>query len=203
MAFKKIKQGTLLAPVPAVLVSTGHMDNGVVKDNLITIAWAGTVCSDPPMVSISIRKERHSYHQVMESGEYVIHLVGEGQLKATDYCGVKSGRNVDKFADCNLTRTKAEGMDYAPAVEECPLYLSCKVKHTMDLGSHTMFIAEIVGMGVQDYLIEENGRINLAKANLVAYAHGTYRKLGEALGFFGHSVASKETLERRMRELRQ
>ena len=198
MAFTSLTPGAMLCPVPAVMVSCASEKD---RPNIITIAWAGTVCSQPPMVSVAVRKERFSHHILMDSGEFVVNLVGEGQLRAMDYCGVKSGRDEDKFAACGLKQTKVAELQYAPAIAECPLYLACKTEQVLELGSHDLFLGRIVGMGVQEELLDANGRIDLQKAKLVAYSHGVYQALGPALGFFGYSVAAPEVLERRMKEL--
>ena len=168
------------------------------RPNLITLAWAGTICSDPPMVSISIRPSRLSHQLVKESGEFVINLVNEPLLKATDFCGVRSGRDVDKFEACNLHPMPIDGMTVTPAVAESPLSLACKVRSVHSLGSHDVFLAEIVTVIADQTLMDPNGKLNLNKAGLVAYTHGEYRALGRVLGFFGYSVASPEVLARRM-----
>ena len=199
MAFEQLKPGTLLCPVPAVMVSCASEND---KPNIITIAWAGTVCSQPPMVSVSVRKERHSHHIIKETGEFVVNLVGRDQLKACDYCGVKSGRDTDKFADCHLTPVAVPELQYTPAISESPLYLACKVEHVLELGSHDAFVARIVGMGVSKDIMDANGKIDLRKADLACYSHGVYYALGDAMGFFGYSVAADEVLERRMKELK-
>ena len=199
MAFELLKPGTLLCPVPAVMVSCASENE---RPNIITIAWAGTVCSQPPMLSISIRKERHSHHIIKETGEFVVNLVGREQLKACDYCGVKSGREVDKFAACNLTPVSVPEMQFTPAIAQSPLYLACKVEHVLELGSHDAFVSRIVGMGVSKDIMDETGKIDLRKADLTSYSHGVYYALGDAMGFFGYSVASPEVLERRMKELK-
>ena len=193
MAFRTIKPGTLLCPVPAA----EH------RPNIITIAWAGTVCSQPPMVSVGVRPDRFSHDIIRDSGEFVVNLVGEGQLKAADFCGVRSGRDTDKFAACGLTPVPVDGFAWAPAIAECPLYLACRVRQTLELGSHDLFIGEVVSVGVREELMDEEGRADLQKARLVAYSHGLYQPLGDALGFFGFSVAAPDVLERRMNELRQ
>ena len=193
MAFQTLSPGTLLSPVPAVMVSCAMPGK---RPNVITVAWAGTVCSDPPMLSISVRKERFSHHILLESGEFVVNLVGREQLQAADYCGV------DKFADCGLTAVPAQGMDCAPAIAQCPLYLACKTQQVIELGSHDLFIARIVGMGVREELLDEKGKIDLRRAGLTAYSHGVYYALGDAMGFFGYSVAAPEVRKRRMRELK-
>ena len=196
--FVHLKPGTLLAPVPAVMVSCA-LPGG--KPNIVTIAWAGTVNSEPPMCSISVRKERFSHDIILKSGEFVINLCGQDTLKALDFCGVKSGRDVDKFSACALTQASVPGFS-APAVGECPLYLACRVANVMDLGSHDMFLGRIEQVGVKPELLDEAGRIDFSKARLVAYNHGNYYALGQALGFFGYSVAAPDVLERRMKQLR-
>jgi flavin reductase (DIM6/NTAB) family NADH-FMN oxidoreductase RutF len=197
MPFVPFKTGTLLAPTPVVLV--GCAAPGAAP-NLITVAWTGIICSDPPMLSISVRRERHSYGLIAASGQFTVNLVSRSLLKACDFCGVRSGREVDKFKACGLTALPAEGLDLAPCVAESPLYLSCWVDRQMDLGSHTLFLANIVHVGVQQELLEENGRLALERADLVAYSHGDYHLLGPREGFFGFSVARPEVLERRMAE---
>lgn len=196
--FVSIKPGTLLAPVPAVMVSCQRPGE---KPNIITVAWAGTVCSDPPMCSISVRKERYSYDIIRETGEFVINLCGQDQLKAMDYCGVRSGRNEDKFSACGLTAASVDGL-IAPAIAQCPLHLGCKVESFVPLGSHDLFIGRITALGVSKALMDESGRIDFGKAQLVAYNHGVYYALGQALGFFGYSVAAPDVLARRMKELK-
>ena len=195
--FVSLTPGTLLAPVPAVMVSCALPGE---KPNIITLAWVGTVCSEPPMCSISVRKERYSHHIIQESGEFVINLVGQPQLRAMDFCGVKSGRDVDKFAACDLTPLAVPGFT-APAVRECPIYLACRVTSVQELGSHDLFLGRIEQMGVQQELMDEAGRIHYSRAQLVAYNHGSYYELGKALGFFGYSVAAPDVLERRMKQL--
>lgn len=198
MSFKALTPGALLCPVPVVMVSCASEKDA---PNIITIAWAGTVCSQPPMVSVAVRKERFSHHILLDSGEFVVNLVGEDQLRATDYCGVKSGRDEDKFAACHLTPAAVPELRFAPAIAECPLYLACKTQQVIELGSHDLFLGQIVGMGVQESLLTPDGKIDLQKARLTAYSHGVYHSLGPALGFFGYSVAGEDVLERRMREI--
>ena len=196
--FVNIKPGTLLAPVPAVMVSCALPGQ---KPNIITLAWVGTVNSEPPMCSVSVRKERHSHPIIRQSGEFIINLCGEDQLNDLDYCGVKSGRDVDKFAERHLTPVPVPSFT-APAVGECPLYLACRVTNVLELGSHDMFIGTIEQVGVNPALMDEAGRIDFSKAKLVAYNHGNYYALGQALGFFGYSVAAPDVLKRRMKELK-
>jgi len=200
----KLNPATLLAPVPVVLVSCqGNDPNETTKPNLITLAWAGTVCSDPPMVSISIRPSRLSYELIHSSKEFVINLVNKDILKATDFCGVRSGRDVDKFSECKLTPLPVPELEVTPAVAESPLSLACKVKSVHSLGSHDLFVAEVVSVIADSSLIDKSGKLNLNQAGLVAYTHGEYRALGHMLGFFGYSVASPEVLARRMPAVRR
>ncbi len=196
--FVQLKPGTLLAPVPAVMVSCAREGE---KPNIVTLAWVGTVNSEPPMCSVSVRKERFSHGIIRESGEFVINLVGEEQLKATDFCGVKSGRDVDKFAACGLTPAAVEGFS-APAIAECPLYLACRVASVQDLGSHDLFLGKIERVGVKKEMMDDSGRLDFGRMKLIAYNHGVYYALGGALGFFGYSVAAPEVLERRMKEIK-
>ena len=187
-------------PFPVVLVSCADPESPE-KKNMITLAWAGTVNSEPPMVSISVRKERYSHDLIAESGEFVVNLVDEGMCRAVDYCGVRSGRDVDKAAETGLTYMPAETMKIAPAVSGAPVSLSCKVRQMLELGSHDLFIGEVTGVMVRDDLLDGNGTLHLEKAKLVAYSHGLYQKLGAVMGFFGWSVARPEVLERRMNAL--
>ena len=195
--FVSLKPGALLSPVPAVMVSCA----GEGIRNIITIAWAGTVCSDPPMCSISVREERFSHDLIEKSGEFIINLCGKKNVKEMDFCGVKSGRDTDKFSACGLTPVPVPGFS-APAIGECPLYLACKVTSVQHLGSHDLFLGRICQMGVSEEIMDRAGRIDLSRAQLVAYNHGVYYALGQALGFFGYSVAAKDVLDRRMKELR-
>ncbi len=196
--FVSLKPGTLLSPVPAVMVSCALPGE---KPNIVTIAWAGTVNSDPPMCSVSVRPSRYSHGIIRDSGEFIINLCGEDNLRATDFCGVKSGRDVDKFSACGLTPVAVEGFS-APAIGECPLYLACKVKSVQPLGSHDLFLGEIVRVGVKKELMDGDGGIDFGKARLVGYNHGVYYQLGRALGFFGYSVAAPDVLQRRMEKLK-
>ena len=184
---KQLAPGALLAPVPVVLISCGTIE----KPNVFTVAWAGTVCTHPPMISISVRPGRFSYPLIRESGEFVLNLPSASMARAVDLCGVKSGRDVDKFALCGLTAVPAAGVS-APAVEECPVRFSCKVKSVTPLGSHDLFLAEIVSIEADEALFEENGRLALEKADLLAYSHGEYYTLGKKVGSFGFSVRKKK-----------
>ena len=178
------RPGNLLYPVPAVMVSVARPGE---KPNILTVAWAGTVCSDPVMLSISVRKERYSYPILCETGEFVVNLVHEPLVRACDFCGVRSGRDVDKFREMNLTPVTVEGVT-APAIAESPLNLACKVKQIIPLGSHDMFLAEVVSVTVDERYVDEKGTLHLNDAGLMAYSHGTYFKLGKKLGTFGYSV---------------
>lgn len=178
----------MLYPLPAVMISCQEQGK---KPNIITVAWAGTICSDPVMVSISVRKERFSHDIIKNSGEFVINLVTEELAYATDYCGVKSGKNTDKFKDMKLTPISIEGVS-APAIAESPLSLACKVKEIKELGSHDMFIAEVVGVTVDEKYMNKNGKFELNSSKLVTYSHGEYYGLGKKIGKFGYSVKKKK-----------
>ena len=192
---------TMLNPAPVVLVSCADREQPE-KRNMITVAWAGTVNSDPPMVSVSIRKERYSHDLIAESGEFVINLVDEKLCRATDFCGVRSGRDTDKAAETGLSYRKAEQMETAPAVDGAPVSLSCKVCKVLELGSHDMFVAEVKAVEVRSDLMDGQGAVRLERAGLVAYSHGLYHRLGEVMGFFGWSVAKKDVFEKRMSRYR-
>ncbi len=174
----------MIAPVPAVMVSCGDES----EKNILTIAWTGTICSEPAMCYISVRQERHSYDIIRRTGEFVINLTTSALAHATDWCGVRSGKDFDKFAYCNLTPEKCEHVA-APAIAESPVSIECKVKQIIPLGSHDMFIAEVVGVMVDPSLLDpESGKLDLSRADLLGYAHGEYFRLGERLGTFGWSV---------------
>ena len=173
-----------LYPVPAVLVGCRDEEG---RDNLMTAAWAGTICSDPVMVSVSIRKERFSHAIIENTGEFTISLTTTGLARAADYCGVRSGRDVDKFREMKLTRLESARIR-APGVAESPVVLECRVRDIVRLGSHDMFIAEVVNVSVDDRFLDEKGRLELEKADLIAYSHGEYFALGKKIGRFGYSV---------------
>ena len=187
--------GNMLYPLPAVMVSCKRPGE---KPNIITIAWAGTVCSSPAMVSISVRKERYSYDIIKETGEFVINLVTKDLTFATDYCGVKSGRDVDKYAQMNLTEQPSVHIS-APGIAESPVNLECKVKQVIELGSHDMFVAEVLGVTVDEKYMDEKETFHLNDAEMVAYSHGQYFTFGENLGKFGYSVKKAETKKNRRR----
>ena len=186
MAKLQWKPGTLLAPAPPALVSCGTME----AHNVLTAAWTGIVCSEPPMTYVSIRPERYSHGIIQEKGEFVINLPCEAIVKATDLCGVKSGRDVDKFALAGLT-AEPSNVVAAPGIAECPISLECKVREVYKLGSHDMFLADIVAVDVDSKFVDEKGALHLEKVGLLAYAHGGYYGLGRQLGTFGFSVRKK------------
>ena len=181
------KPGNMLYPVPAVMVT---VSDGGAKDDIITIAWTGTINSDPPMVSISVRKSRYSHELLMKNGEFVINLVTRELTRAMDYCGVKSGRDMDKFEAVKLTRAKAHTVS-VPVIAESPVNIECKVTQVLELGSHDMFLAEVTAVLADEKYMDENGRFDLAKADLIAYSHGQYYALGDNVGKFGYSVQKK------------
>lgn len=199
MKKRSMKPGTMLAPTPAVLVSCRDAQG---NDNLITIAWTGIINSDPPITYISVRKSRYSHHIISESGEFVINLTNEQIAKEVDFCGVRSGRDMDKFQTCGFTRQEAEIVS-APLVCESPVNLECVVKEVREYPTHDMFIAEIVRVHADETLFNEDGRLCLDKASLVAYSHGEYFGLKRRpLGRFGWSVMKPKTKKRLAREAR-
>lgn len=184
MSKQSWKPGNMLYPLPVVMVSAADKEG---RDDIITVAWAGTVCTNPPMVSISIRPERYSYHMIRETGEFVINLTTEELAFATDYCGVKSGRDVDKFKETGLTREKAEKVK-APMIAEAPVSIECKVKEIWELGSHHMFIAQVAAVHADEKYMDEKNRFDLNRARPIVYSHGEYLGTGKKLGTFGYSV---------------
>ena len=184
------KPGTLIYPLPAVLVSVGDSPENY---NLLTIAWTGTICTNPPMCYISVRKERHSYDILRRTGEFVINLTTEEMARATDWCGVRSGKEYNKWEEAKLT-PMANSHVSAPLVAESPLSICCKVRQVMELGSHDMFIADVVGIEADTrYIDPETGKFSLDKARPIVYSHGEYYTLGELIGHFGWSVKRKST----------
>ena len=186
MAKLQWKPGTLLAPAPPALVSCGTME----AHNVLTAAWTGIVCSEPPMTYVSIRPERYSHHMILERGEFVINLPTQAIVRATVLCGVKSGRDGDKFALAGLT-AEPSALVAAPGIGECPVSLECRVREVLHLGSHDMFLSDIVAVDVDPGYVDEKGALHLEKAGLLAYAHGGYYGLGRQLGTFGFSVRKK------------
>ena len=178
------KAGNMLNPVPAVMVS---VSDGNGKNNIITVAWAGTICTNPPMLSISVRPERYSYEMIKSTKEFVVNLTTKDLVRACDYCGVTSGRDVDKFEKMKLTPIKLPNVS-VPGIKESPVNIECRVKKIEELGSHTMFIADVVGVTVDDEYMDEKGKFNINNTGLVMYSHGEYVVMGEKLGKFGYSI---------------
>ena len=187
MAKQHWKGSVLLAPVPPALATCGTLEH----PNVLTIAWTGVLATHPPMTYISVRPSRYSYDLIRESGEFVINLPTSAMMKATDFCGVRSGRDVDKFAQCHLTPEPAQTVK-APLIAECPVSLECRVTATKELGTHTVFEAEITGVNVEEQYLDSKGKLNLQQCGLMAYAHGEYFALGRKLGNFGDSVRKKK-----------
>lgn len=187
MAKQQWKPGNMLYPLPAVMVTVRDKKG---EDNIITVAWAGTVCTNPPMVSISVRPERYSCHMLEESKEFVINLTTEKLCYATDYCGVRSGRDVDKFKEMKLTKTEASQVN-APMIEESPVNIECRVEKIEKLGSHYMFIARVLAVHADEACMDEKGRFDLNQAHPMVYSYGEYYGLGKKLGTFGYSVKKK------------
>ena len=194
MAKQTWRGGNMLYPLPAVMVSCA---NAAGEKDIVTVAWAGTVCTNPPMLSISLRPERHSYHLVRESGEFVVNLVTSRLQRACDWCGVRSGRDYDKWAECRLTAAPAAKLELAPAIEESPVNIACRVREVLELGSHHLFLADVLAVQVEESLLDESGKLDLARANLTAYSHGEYFELGRRLGTFGYSVRRRPPRGRR------
>lgn len=198
MAKQIWKPGNMLYPLPAVMVSVADKEG---NPNIITVAWAGTVCTNPPMVSISVRPERYSYHMIEETGEFVINLTTEKLTYATDYCGVRSGRDVDKFKELHLTPEKAEHVS-APLIGESPVNIECRVVKKETPGSHHIFLAEVKAVHVDDAYMDQKGRFALEKTDPIVYVHGQYYSLGKLLGTFGYSVKkpAKKTVKKNVKK---
>lgn len=186
MAKVKWRGGALTAPVPPVMVSCGTMEDS----NIITVAWTGIVNTVPPKTYISVRPSRHSYNMIKESGEFVVNLTTANLVKKADYCGVYTGAKVDKFTRCGLNKEAASELS-CPVIAESPLSLECRVTDVIELGSHHMFLADIVAVDVDEKLLDEKGRLRLERAGLAAYAHGEYFELGKKIGYFGFSADKK------------
>lgn len=183
------KPGTMVYPLPAIMVSCGNTPE---EQNIITVSWVGTICSNPPMCYISVRPERHSYPIIKQRGEFVLNLTTEEMAFATDWCGVRSGKDYNKFSEMELTPGKATAVS-APIIKESPLNIECRVKEVIALGSHDMFIADVVAVQADErYISKETGQFDMQAARLIAYSHGHYYKLGEEIGKFGWSVQKKQ-----------
>lgn len=193
MAKQQWKPGNMLYPLPAVMVSTRDLAG---NDNIITVAWAGTICTNPPMVSISVRPERHSYQMLKKTKEFVINLTTEELAYATDYCGVRSGRDVDKFKEMKLTKEKAEFVN-APMIKESPVSIECRVKKIVELGSHHMFTADVLAVHADENYMDDKNKFDLNKANPLVYSHGEYYGIGKKIGTFGYSVRKKKNNKKR------
>lgn len=186
------RAGTLLAPLPPALISSGTLKN----PNVMTAAWTGIIASDPVITYVSIRPSRYSHEIISKTKEFVINVPNLPLLKATDFCGVKSGRDINKFKACNLSPEKCDFIA-APQIKEAPISLECKVLSVQNFGTHDMFLAEVMAVHVDDQYLSKNGALDLQKANLIAYAHGFYFALGKKLGKFGFSVEKKKTIKKR------
>lgn len=183
------KGSAMLNPVPSVLITSQNKEG---KINVFTVGWIGTACTKPPMITAAIRPERLSYEYIKETGEFVVNLPSKDMVKTVDFCGVRSGKNIDKIEHCNLTLEQSEKVK-VPSIKQCPVSLECKVKTITPLGSHDLFLAEVLAIHVEENLLDENGKIHLEKANLICYSHGEYFSLNsKALGKFGYSVQKKK-----------
>ena len=184
MGKRQFKPGNMLYPVPAVLVTVADREG---NSNIFTVAWAGTICTNPPMLSISVRPERHSYHMMKETGEFVVNLTTESMAWATDYCGVRSGRDVDKFKEMHLTPLASREVS-VPGIAESPVNIECRVRQITPLGSHNLILADVVAVTIDDAYMDEAGKFHLNDTGLITYSHGEYFLLGKKLGTFGYSV---------------
>ncbi len=184
----------MVYPLPAVMVSTADREG---NSNILTIAWTGTICTNPAMVYISVRPERYSYRMMKEAGEFVLNLPTEQRAWAADYCGVRSGRDVDKWRETRLTPEKASRLEYAPVIGECPVNIECRVTEIKELGSHHMFLGEVLAVQADEKYLNEKNKFELNRTGLVAYSHGEYLSLGEQIGTFGYSVRKKKKTNKR------
>lgn len=189
MAKQVWRGGNMLYPLPAVMVSCADASGA---SDIVTVAWTGTICTNPPMLYVSIRPERASYQLIRESGEFVVNLTTRRLQRACDWCGVRSGRDYDKWAECGLTPAPAAKLELAPVIAESPVNIECKVTEVKELGSHHMFLASVEAVQVDESLVDVRGRLDLARAGLTAYSHGEYFELGQRLGTFGYSVRKKK-----------
>lgn len=183
------KAGNMLYPLPAVMVSCKKPGE---KANIITVAWTGTVCTNPAMLYISVRPERHSYAILRETGEFVVNLTTEKLVRETDICGVRSGRDIDKFEELHLTEEASQHIT-APCIKECPVNIECRVTQVLEPGSHHIFLAEVLAVHVDETYLDKNGKFHLNDAGLLVYSHGEYHAVGELLGTFGYSIRKKES----------
>lgn len=188
MAKIELKGGALLAPLPPVMVSCGNSETG--ETNILTVAWTGILNTKPPKTYISVRPSRHSHHIIKESGCFVLNLTTEELVKSADYCGIYTGKKVDKFEKCNLTREESSVVE-CPSIGESPMSIECRVTDIVPMESHDMFLADIVAVRLDESLVDKDGKICLERAHLAAFAHGEYFALGKKLGYFGFSTKKK------------
>lgn len=196
MAKQTWKAGNMVYPLPAAMISCQRDGE---KPNIITVAWTGTVCTNPPMLYISVRPERYSYAVIRESGEFVVNLTTKKLARATDFCGVRSGRNVDKFKETGLTAVPSEKIK-APMIKESPVNIECRVTEVKELGSHHMFLAEVLAVHIAEEYLDKDGKFRLNQTGLMAYSHGEYLELGKNIGTFGYSVKKNTAKKKRGRK---
>ncbi len=200
MKKREFKGSVLLNPVPVVMITCRNKEG---KDNVFTVAWTGTICTKPPMLSISIRPERLSYEYIKETMEFTVNMPHRKQTRETDFCGVRSGRQLDKIKECGFTMVEGKDVN-VPFIKECPVNIECKVKQIIPLGTHDIFLAEVVGSHVNENLMDENDKIHLEWANLISYSHGEYFPISnEPIGKFGYSVAKKKEVEKKVEEVKK
>ncbi len=200
MKKREFKGSVLLNPVPVVMITCRNKEG---KDNVFTVAWTGTICTKPPMLSISIRPERLSYEYIKETMEFTVNMPHKKQTRETDFCGVRSGRQLDKIKECGFTMVEGKDVN-VPFIKECPVNIECKVKQIIPLGTHDIFLAEVVGSHVNEDLMDENDKIHLEWANLISYSHGEYFPISnEPIGKFGYSVAKKKEVEKKVEEVKK
>ena len=200
MKKREFKGSVLLNPVPVVMITCRNKEG---KDNVFTVAWTGTICTKPPMLSISVRPERLSYEYIKETMEFTVNMPHRKQTRETDFCGVRSGRQLDKIKECGFTMVEGKDVN-VPFIKECPVNIECKVKQIIPLGTHDIFLAEVVGSHVNENLMDENDKIHLEWANLISYSHGEYFPISnEPIGKFGYSVAKKKEVEKKVEEVKK
>ena len=200
MKKREFKGSVLLNPVPVVMITCRNKEG---KENVFTVAWTGTICTKPPMLSISIRPERLSYEYIKETMEFTVNMPHRKQTRETDFCGVRSGRQLDKIKECGFTMVEGKDVN-VPFIKECPVNIECKVKQIIPLGTHDIFLAEVVGSHVNENLMDENDKIHLEWANLISYSHGEYFPISnEPIGKFGYSVAKKKETEKKVEEAKK
>lgn len=200
MKKREFKGSVLLNPVPVVMITCRNKEG---KENVFTVAWTGTICTKPPMLSISVRPERLSYEYIKETMEFTVNMPHRKQTRETDFCGVRSGRQLDKIKECGFTMVEGKDIN-VPFIKECPVNIECKVKQIIPLGTHDIFLAEVVGSHVNENLMDENDKIHLEWANLISYSHGEYFPISnEPIGKFGYSVAKKKETEKKVEEAKK